>query len=308
MTGAEAAAATAAATTTTPAAHAPIEFDDALAIVQNGPEAIIVSRDETDVSSREWSNLGVIAMRADGPSGSEYIHLGEKTYMTYGSEDEAESDEERERCGEDAFEGTLVRIPLFVEDWRWKYELVTESGEAGRVPDGYIYATSEAAIVMGCVDKRGRPSAKMADRMLRGEIAEFNMYLAGEVYYVRHVRNAECDLGRVHTDVLDAIHGIYPLCGPGAPKKGMGGANSEVADYAASLLIDEIADPESDPEEARAWYMAASKCAEFTDETRAYWLRAAGGLDGSGDSGDSGDNSRRRSPPAPKNPVKGGRS
>ena len=257
------------------------EEDTILATVVNGQEAIVVARDALDESPREWSNVGVISMNADGGAVNgcrgRYAGLGEETYHTYGCADDAGSGEERERCGADLFEGALACLPLFVEDWHWKYVLRTEPREAGQAPDGYIYATDESAVSMGCVDKNGRPSAARVAKMLRDEIDAYNLYLAGEVYCVRHVRNAKCSMGRDHEDVLDELHGVYPPYGAG---KAAAGANSEPVDYAASLFIQEIADAEAaeggGDAAVRRWYLAASKCAEFAKPTRAYWRRAAG--------------------------------
>ena len=251
-----------------------------LATVENGHEAIIVARDEDDESPREWSNVGVISMNADKGimSRSDYTRLGEETYHTYGCEDDAESADERERCGADLFAGALASIPLYVEDWHWKLVLRTEPREAGQAPDGYIYATNESAASMGCVGKSGRPSAAKAARLMRDEIDVYNLYLAGEVYYVRRVRSAKCSMGRDHEDVLEEIHGVYPPYG--AAKAEGAGAHSEPVDYAASLLIGDIAAAAATAasggsDVVRGWYAAASRCPEFTGPTRAYWRRAA---------------------------------
>ena len=247
-----------------------------VATVVNGQEAIKVARDELDTSPREWSNLGVISMRS---SSDNYSGLGEETYHTYGCE--CDSDEPGE-CGKELFADTLAHLPLFVDDWGWKTVIRTAPNRDGEAPDGYIYATDKQAIAMGCTSKRsGKPSARLAKRMLRDEIASYNQWLAGEVYMVTHVRTERCDRGADHEEVLECIGGVYPPYDGNIDEDGrckwlawgmLGRINP--ADEAVKQFIDDFiggGEGADGAREALGWYRAAAACADLSDEARNYW-------------------------------------
>ena len=255
-----------------------------VATVRNGQEAIKVARDETDTSPREWSNVGVISMCADRSSGG-HPWLGEETYHTYGCEDSSETPG---RCGKELFADALACLPLFVDDWGWKTVIRTAPDRDNEVPDGYIYATEERAVDMGCISKKtGRPSAIKAKKMLRDEIAAYNQYLAGEVYEARLVRTGRCDRGAEHEEVLDDVHGMYPpydahTDGDGRClyMKRARADESNPVDYAVRTFIKECVGTENGGARAAlGWYKAAAECADLSAEARAYWSREAGALE-----------------------------
>ena len=259
------------------------EEETIVATVVNGQEAIKVARDETDTSPREWSNVGIISMCADRPSGG-HPWLGEETYHVYGCEDSSDSPG---KCGEDLFKGRLAYLPLFVDDWGWKTVIRTAPDRDGEMPDGYIYATEEHAVAMGCVSKTGRPSAVKAKRMLLDEIAAYNQYLAGEVYEARLVRTGRCDKGAEHEEVLDDVHGMYPPYDAHTDEHGrclymkrVKADEANPVDYAVRTFIKEcVGTANGGARAALGWYKAAAECADLSAEARAYWASEAGALE-----------------------------
>lgn len=255
-----------------------------VATVKNGQEAIKVARDAFEESPREWSNLGVISMSAGrGADG-----LGEETYHLYGCEDDSDRPD---KCGEELFKDKLAYLPLFVDDWSWKFVIRTAPNRAGEVPDGYIYATEKQAAVMGCISKRtGRPSAAAAKRMLRDEIAAYNQYLAGEVYAASLVRTDRCDHGADHEVVLDDVHGFYPpydgnIDGDGRClyriRQGWPDDMPNPADDVVRMFIRDFigSDDDDGGAEALGWYRAAAKCGDLSEEARASWAEEARALE-----------------------------
>ena len=255
-----------------------------VATVRNGQEAIKVVLDEIEDSPREWSNLGVISMC----DGREVDGLGEETYHLYGCEDNFDRPD---NCGKELFKDTLTHMPLFVDDWGWKRVIRTAPNRANEVPDGYIYATEEQAVAMGCISKRtGRPSAAAAKRMLRDEIAAYNQYLAGEVYAASLVRTDRCDHGVDHEVVLEDVHGFYPpydgnIDGDGRClyrlRQGWPDELHNPADDVVRMFIRDFIDSADDDGNAEAlgWYRAAAKCEDLSDEARAFWAEEARALE-----------------------------
>ena len=252
-----------------------------VATVVNGQEAIKVARDDLDTSPREWDNLGVISMRADG--NANYAGYGEETYRMYGCEDETGRPD---KCGDAIFGDTLAHIPLFFDNWGWKTVIRTAPNDRGEVPDGYIYATDKRAVYMGCVSKKtGKPSARRAKRMLRHEIASFNQWLAGEVYMVSLERTKRCDMGTDHVEVLECVRGVYPPYNGNIDEDGRcayynmfdkaGLVNP--ADHAVRTFIEDFIGGGGDggAREALGWYRAAAACADLSDVARAHWAGAA---------------------------------
>jgi len=157
-----------------------------------------IEQEEDPTDPREWDNLGIMVTFHNR------YNLGDETDLTsdmFNSWDELEDYLIKH-------EKAKIILPLYLLDHSGLvmrtepfYENQWDSGQVG-----FIY-TTDKRIKEFYGDKK--PSEKEIEDALEDEVRTYNDYLEGNVYRLVLEKKEKCNLGHIHTEVIDSLGNIY---------------------------------------------------------------------------------------------------
>ena len=179
-------------------------------VYENEKLRLKIEPDEYPIDPREWDNLGIMVVF------HKRYKLGDETDLTpdqFHSWDELEDYLIKH-------EKAKVILPLYLLDhgglaMRTEPFFEDPGGwDSGQV--GFIY-TTDKKIKEFYGDKK--PSEKEIEEALEDEVKTYNDYLHGNVYRLTLEKKEICNLGHLHTEVIDSVGGIYSSSHRSTPDK-----------------------------------------------------------------------------------------
>jgi len=193
------------------------EYENDENVYENEKLRLSIEQDQDPIDPRDGDNLGIMV------AFHKRYKLGDETNLTsdqFNSWDEVEDYLIKH-------EKAKVILPLYLLD-HGILAMQTEpfredpgGWDSGQV--GFIY-TTDKKIKEFYGDKK--PSEKEIEEALEDEVRTYNDYLEGNVYRLVLEKKEICNLGHLHTEVIDSLSNIY-----GIPDK------NEILNFLNNLII-----------------------------------------------------------------------